>query len=350
MVPTSISVGPDWAITSGIRNPPPISTSWPRETTIARPGPASAAAASSTAAGAVVDHDRASAPVSSRSSPATWSCRLPRSPVSRSSSRLRVARGGARPPPRGPRPAAGRGPRLVWTITPVALMTRRSEGARGRRPAAARARGRLAGAGRRPAGAARCSSIARRAAATARACGASSCGGQLVDRRQRPQLARAASAGTHSPSSFFQIGACALISSMISRAPGERLVAVGRRDRDGDRGLRQRDGADPVLGGGGAQAVALDRRARRSRPSCARPSRRRPRSRAAATSRVTPRNVTTAPARGSRTRSSSGSSASGSVGHTDVRRRRPSRPDTGGISASSSPACELRHRRRRTRG
>ena len=45
---------------------------------------------------------------------------------------------------------------------------------------------------------------------------------ELVYGRQRPQLSgRGAVPGTHAPSSFFQIGARALISSMISRAPAK---------------------------------------------------------------------------------------------------------------------------------
>src|SRR3954447_20440186 len=45
---------PAWATTSGMRNAPPISTSWPRETTRSRPPPARAAAARSTAAAPLV--------------------------------------------------------------------------------------------------------------------------------------------------------------------------------------------------------------------------------------------------------------------------------------------------------
>ena len=60
----------------------------------------------------------------------------------------------------------------------------------------------------------------------------------------------------------------------------------------------------------------------------------------AGTSRVTPANVTTAPARGSRTRSISGSSRSGSeLIRTWATPTEP--PDTGGISAISSPADRL---------
>ncbi len=61
MVPTSTSRAPDCAITSGTRNPPPISTLSPRETTTSRPR-ASAASASSTAAALLLTTMAASAP------------------------------------------------------------------------------------------------------------------------------------------------------------------------------------------------------------------------------------------------------------------------------------------------
>ena len=87
VVPTSTSRAPACAITSGTRKPPPISTSWPRETTT-RARPASAAAASSTAPAQLLTASAASAPVSSRSRPSTWSWREPRSPLARSHSRF----------------------------------------------------------------------------------------------------------------------------------------------------------------------------------------------------------------------------------------------------------------------
>ena len=72
-------------------------------------------------------------------------------------------------------------------------------------------------------------------------------GGELVDRRQRPQLGVTPS--THAPSSCFQIGACALIRSMISRASRECRVSVRSRDGDRDRGFGRaaprRSGARP---------------------------------------------------------------------------------------------------------
>ena len=72
----------------GSRKPPPISTSWPRETTISLPGPASAAAASRTAAAPLLTASAASAPVSSVRRCSTWAWREPRVPVSASHSRL----------------------------------------------------------------------------------------------------------------------------------------------------------------------------------------------------------------------------------------------------------------------
>ena len=78
---------PERARTSGIRNPSPISTSSPRETTTSRPS-ASAATARRTAAALLLTTSAASAPVSRPSASATWSCRDPREPDSRSSSRF----------------------------------------------------------------------------------------------------------------------------------------------------------------------------------------------------------------------------------------------------------------------
>ena len=51
-------------------------------------------------------------------------------------------------------------------------------------------------------------------------------GGQLVDGR-KPSQASGVTPGTHSPSSFFQIGARALISSMISLAPANASLRCG---------------------------------------------------------------------------------------------------------------------------
>ena len=64
--------------------------------------------------------------------------------------------------------------------------------------------------------------------------------------RQRPSI------------SFFQIGASALTRSMISRAPGEGLAAVRRRDRNDHARLRERHLPHAVLDGRRAQPVPLD--------------------------------------------------------------------------------------------
>ena len=58
VVPTSTSVAPDCAITSGIRKPPPISTSWPRETTTPAARPGQRRRGEQDGGGAVVDGDR----------------------------------------------------------------------------------------------------------------------------------------------------------------------------------------------------------------------------------------------------------------------------------------------------
>ncbi len=65
MVPTSTSVAPHAAMTSGMRKPPPISTSSPRETTTSRPA-ARAVHASSTAAAQLFTTSASSAPVSAQ--------------------------------------------------------------------------------------------------------------------------------------------------------------------------------------------------------------------------------------------------------------------------------------------
>ena len=64
VVPTSRRRAPALCTISGMRKPSPISTSWPRETTISRP-PASAASASTSAAAPLLTQIAASAPVSS---------------------------------------------------------------------------------------------------------------------------------------------------------------------------------------------------------------------------------------------------------------------------------------------
>ena len=68
-----------------------------------------------------------------------------------------------------------------------------------------------------------------------------------------------ASRATHPPSSFFQIGARALISSMISRAPANASARWGAETAIATDGSDSADRPDAVLGGRRAQPVALDR-------------------------------------------------------------------------------------------
>src|SRR5260221_168241 len=90
-VPTAGSTAPGWAITSGTRNPPPISTSSPRDTRTSRPA-ASAASMIIVAAALLFTTTAASAPVSRQSS--AWACtsRRPRSPRARSYSSVAYPR------------------------------------------------------------------------------------------------------------------------------------------------------------------------------------------------------------------------------------------------------------------
>ena len=113
-MPTSTSRAPDCSMTSGMRNPPPISTLSPRDTATSRPC-ASAARTSMTAAALLFTTMADSALMSDDTSAETAVCREPRSPVVRSNSILlgREAllwANGARP-------------RLVCNNTPVALTT-----------------------------------------------------------------------------------------------------------------------------------------------------------------------------------------------------------------------------------
>src|SRR5256885_1925462 len=82
-VTTSTRWQPFWRNTSGTRNPPPISTSCPREMMTSRPM-ATVLSARSTAAALLLVTSAASAPVNSRNRVATWVWREPRSPVSKS--------------------------------------------------------------------------------------------------------------------------------------------------------------------------------------------------------------------------------------------------------------------------
>ena len=89
---------------------------------------ASAATARRTAAALLLTTSAASAPVRSRSRGATWSWREPRVPSSRSYSRFEYPPATSWMRSRA-RAASGARPRFVWTMTPVALRTRRSLGA-----------------------------------------------------------------------------------------------------------------------------------------------------------------------------------------------------------------------------
>jgi hypothetical protein len=83
VVPTSRSVAPDCAITSGTRKPPPISTSSPRDTMTSRPA-ASAASTIIVAAALLLTTTADSAPVNRQISPSAWTSRRPRAPRSTS--------------------------------------------------------------------------------------------------------------------------------------------------------------------------------------------------------------------------------------------------------------------------
>ena len=100
---------------SGMRKPPPICTSSPREITTSFLVAVSCRTISTSAAAQLLVTIAASAPHSSARHCSTYAARLPRRPVVRSISRLvyPVLVGGA----------MGARPRLVWTTTPVPLMT-----------------------------------------------------------------------------------------------------------------------------------------------------------------------------------------------------------------------------------
>ena len=122
MVPTSTRLTPDWRMTSGMRKPPPISTSWPREMIASRPWP-SADRISSTAAALLLVTSASSAPVSRRSRSVTSLWREPRSPCVQVVLEVGVARGRRPRPPASAAGLSGARPRLVWMTTPEALRT-----------------------------------------------------------------------------------------------------------------------------------------------------------------------------------------------------------------------------------
>ena len=103
-----------------MRNPSPISTSSPRETTTSRPS-ASAASASSTAAALLLTTSAASAPVSSRR--CTGDVILPRAACAGGEVVLevRVAAAATSATRSSAASASGARPRFVCTTTPVAL-------------------------------------------------------------------------------------------------------------------------------------------------------------------------------------------------------------------------------------
>ncbi len=233
---------PEAAITSGMRNPPPISTSCPRETITRPPVPASAATASSTApaplpttraswrAGQLAQQLRARAP---------GGCRAP--PDSRSSSSVAVAGGGLgdrrlrRAGQRRPsQPGVDDHPGGVQHPPRVAAARSASASSRARA-------GELGPASDAPErSAARRSSIACRAARTAVPCGTPARRerpGQLVHRRQRPQ-----GVGGRVPA--HPLVALLLPDRGLGLDPvddlpgaGERLGSVGRRGGDDHRRL-----------------------------------------------------------------------------------------------------------------
>src|SRR4051794_16881401 len=278
VVPTSTSVAPDCATTSGTRKEPPISTSWPRDTTSSR-RPASAAAASSTAPAQLLTTIAASAPVSSHIKPSTCAWRDPRSPPSRSYSKFEYP-SAARATASRAESASGARPRFVWTITPEALITRRRRGcesaASHARAASTRAscppdeRVSLLRSGVPPALriAARSASITTRAARTASACAAptSDAASSSTDGSARSRSA-ASGDGAFDPATFsaleFLLPDRRLGLDPVDRRarPGESLAAMRGRCRDDHRWLRQRNESDAMLGGDHGQPVLLlDRR------------------------------------------------------------------------------------------
>src|SRR3990172_4435106 len=122
-VPTPPRRPPLPAMMSGIRNDPPISTSSPRLTITSRPR-AWPARHSNTAAALLLTTWAHSAPVRARSIPSTSDRRDDRFPSARSNSRFEYPRAVSTTAATA---SSGNGarPRLVWTITPEALITLR---------------------------------------------------------------------------------------------------------------------------------------------------------------------------------------------------------------------------------
>ena len=164
VVPTSTSLAPDRASTSGMRKPSPISISSPRETSTSRPS-ASAASASRTQPRCCSRRAQPRRPSAGRGAPR-------RDPGASRARRVEVVleiRVAARDlDDTRSSAAAGSGarPRFVCTITPVALRTRRRVGRRAE--ASSRASARARSPGSPPARiCSRARSITARAASTA---------------------------------------------------------------------------------------------------------------------------------------------------------------------------------------
>ena len=168
VVPTSTSFAPARRTISGMRTPPPISTSSPR-LTATPPRPASPTESASAAA-LFVTTSASSAPVSATRWSSASRYRRPRRPVARSSSRNSVpaaASAAARIAASG----HGARPRFVCTITPVPLSTRvgpapPSNAASRARTSAARSSGDRASPASATASRSRSSSTTSRASAT----------------------------------------------------------------------------------------------------------------------------------------------------------------------------------------
>ena len=126
-------LAPLWRSTSGILNPPPISTASPRETITSLPA-ATAASPSMSADALLFTTSAASAPVAWQTRSEMRACLDPRFPSLRSSSRL-LYPDAAMATAFRLSSLSGARPRFVCSTTPVALTTRRGP----RRPARRRA-------------------------------------------------------------------------------------------------------------------------------------------------------------------------------------------------------------------
>ena len=126
VAPTSNREAPLRAMMSGTRKLPPISTSSPREMATFLPHPTTDSM-SSTAAALLLTTSAPSAPVREQSSRETAVCLLPRVPSSTLYSRV-DQRSAAAAAAIAALWLRGARPRLVWSTTPVPLMTGRRVG------------------------------------------------------------------------------------------------------------------------------------------------------------------------------------------------------------------------------